>query len=308
MWIVLLMYALFASVLTVGKHTLQSVDPFFLTGIRMLIAGFILLIYQLITNRKKIYLPKKLIFLVCGLAVFNVFITNAFEFWGLQYMETAKTSLIYSFSPFFAILLSYLFFKEKMSTKKWIGLVVGVIGFSLIFWAPGQERRSLFGPISLPEIAVSISAFTCVVGWIIMKRLITKYNYPFMTANTFSFLIAGVLSLISSVFVESWQPIPVSSFYPFLFGMLYIAIIHNVICYNLYGWSLKRFSVSFMVFAGFSNPPFTAIFGWFFLEESVAPTFFISLALIIIGIFIYSHEEIVLRRALGKYARDRSEK
>ena len=43
MWIVLLMYALFASVFTVGKHTLQSVDPFFLTGIRMLIAGLILL-------------------------------------------------------------------------------------------------------------------------------------------------------------------------------------------------------------------------------------------------------------------------
>lgn len=296
MWAVLLMYALFASVFTIGKLTLQSVDPFFLTGVRMLIAGLIVLIYQLLTNRKQIYLPKKLFFLILCLGFFNVFITNAFEFWGLQYMETAKTSLIYSFSPFFAILLSYLFFKEKMTPKRWIGLLIGVIGFAFIFLSPGTENQRLFGQISLPEIAVSISAFTAVVGWIIMKRLITRYNYPFLTANMFSFLIGGIFSLTFSIFAETWQPIPVSSFYPFLFGMLYIAIIHNVICYNIFGWSLKRFSVPFMTFAGFSNPPFTALYGWLFLEEDVTVYFFISLALIITGIYIYSHEELALRR------------
>lgn len=294
MWLVLLMYALFASTFTVGKLTLQSVDPFFLTAIRMFLAGVLLLGFQLTFQRKKLALPLKLIPLILILGIFNVFITNAFEYWGLQFMDTAKTSLIYSFSPFIAILFSYIFLSEKMNLKKWIGLAIGMIGFAIVLFEPGQANKGLTKTLSMGEIAVTISSFTSVIGWLIMKRLMTHYNYSFLSANTYSFFIASFLSLISSYFLETWKPTPVSSFTPFLLGMVYIAIIHNTICYNIYGWSLKRFSVSFMTFAGFSTPLFTALFGWLFLKESISPYFFLSLALIILGISIYSHAEMKL--------------
>ncbi len=289
MWLVLLMYALFASAFTVGKITLGYVDPFFLTGVRMLFAGLLLLVF-LLAKGEKISCKRALLPLIIMLSFFNVFITNAFEFWGLQFMETGKTSLIYSFSPLFAIGLSYLFFGEKMTPKKWLGLFVGLVGFSLVFLLP-SENSTLIGPISLPEIAVSIGAFTAVVGWLTMKRLMEKHNFSFLTANMLSFLIGGTFSLVTSAFVETWQPLPYSSFLPFFLGMVYIAVIHNVVCYNLYAYSMKRYSVTFLTFAGFSAPLFTAAYGWFFLHEKLSLFFFLSLALIIAGMILYSREE-----------------
>ena len=44
--LIILMYALFASSFTMGKILVSYGPPIFLTGIRMFIAGSILLIYQ----------------------------------------------------------------------------------------------------------------------------------------------------------------------------------------------------------------------------------------------------------------------
>src|SRR5690606_34809301 len=206
---VILMYALFASVFTVGKVTLQYVDPFFLTGIRMSLAGGLLLIYLGFKSPTQIYISKKHIPHLLLLSFFNVFITNSFEFWGLQYMETAKTSLIYSLSPFIAIILSYIFLSEKLSGRKWIGLFIGILGFLPIFLTSSKAEAEFknIAFFSFPEIAVAISSFTAVIGWISMKSLM-KENYPFVTANAFSFLIGGIFSLTTSAFFETWDPIP----------------------------------------------------------------------------------------------------
>lgn len=281
MILVILMYALFASTFTVGKYTLQFVDPYFLTGIRMLTAALILFPFCKRRDVRIQYLP-----LIFGLGVFNVFITNAFEFWALQYMHSAKASLIYSLSPFFAILLSYIFFKERMTKKKWLGLFIGLIGFLPLFLKPSE-----LSSFSLPELAISISSFTAVVGWLMMKQLTEKYGYSFLTANMYSFVLGGMFSLTSSIFLDSWQPIPLSDWRPFLLGMLYITLIHNVICYNIYAYSIKKYTVSFMTFAGFSHPLFTALWGRLFLAEKVPWSFFLSLCIIFLGIYIYSREE-----------------
>jgi len=287
------MYALFASVFSIGKMTLMYCSPFFLTGVRMLIAGFILLLFQWTKHRDQCTVRREhwpLLFLI---GLFNVFITNAFEFWGLQYMESAKTCLIYSLSPFVSIFLSYVILSETMSLKKWIGLMIGLLGF-LPICMTGNDRAppgGLLTRVTLPEVAVAISACTAVIGWIFMKKLTRQHHYPIIMANAVSFVIGGLTSLSVSAFTESWTPFPMTKFYPFLAGVLYIAIIHNVICYNLYAYSLGRFSVTFMTFAGISNPLFAAIFGWMFLHEKPGVPFFSSLFLVFFGLYLFSREE-----------------
>lgn len=277
--LVFLMYALFASVFTVGKSTLQYVDPYFLTGLRMCLAGFLLLPFC-----RQFRITKKQLPLIVGLAFFNVFITNAFEFWALQYLQTAKASLIYSFSPLFAIVLSYFVFKERMNRWKWLGLAIGFAGFLPLAFQPGE-----LGAFSLPELAITISSLTAVIGWLIMKRLLEQHNFSFITANVYSFFLGGIFCLISSYFLDNRTAI--QEWRPFLYGLLYITIIHNVICYNIYAFSLSRFSVAFMTFAGFTNPLFTAVYGYFFLNERVNLAFFFSLFLVFLGILIYSRQE-----------------
>jgi drug/metabolite transporter (DMT)-like permease len=299
------MYALFASVFPVGKVTLEYTQPFFLTGVRMILAGALLLLYLRIKKPSLIYAHKKhwpLLFLI---GLFNVCITNSFEFWGLQYMTSAKTCLIYTLSPFAAIIFSYFFLKEKMNLRKWAGLILGLLGFIPIYIsgaAKAETTQSIFF-FSTAEIAVTISAITAVFGWIFLKKLTTRYNYPFVTANAISFIIGGILSFIPSVMFESWHPVPISNTTYFIYGLLYIAIIHNVLCYNIYAYCLQKFTVTFMTFAGTVSPIFTAIFAFIFLNEKVTIAFFISLALVTIGLFIFSFGElsqIKLKKKLQK--------
>src|SRR4051794_37249204 len=125
MYLVLILYGLFASVFTIAKIGLQYTQPFFFVGTRMMLAGIILLGYQYFFHREGFKLKKYHFWQIFRLAAFNIYLTNVFEFWGLKYLTSFKTCFIYSLSPFLSALLSYFIFSEKMSGKKWIGLIIG---------------------------------------------------------------------------------------------------------------------------------------------------------------------------------------
>ncbi len=126
---VLLLYALFASVFTIAKTALEHVQPLFLIGTRMFFAGFVLLSYQFLVKKQTLSLGRKTWWRLILLAIFNIYLTNVCEFWGLRYLTSFKTCFIYSLSPFLSALFSYFLFSEKLTSKKWIGLVIGFLGF-----------------------------------------------------------------------------------------------------------------------------------------------------------------------------------
>jgi drug/metabolite transporter (DMT)-like permease len=292
MFQVFLMYALFASIFSVGKIAVYASQPYFLTAVRMLLAGGCLTAYLFIKNKNQMTVPKSLWKLVFLVAFFNVFITNAFEFWGLQYMNAGKTCLIYSLAPFVAALIAYVFGTEKMTSRKWLGLAVGFISLSPMMIEPWLEdvNRGVEVLELWAEGALLISAITSVIGWNFVKKLTVDHHVSGGVVNAYSFLLAGVMSLVSSAFLEEWNPIPVMVWGDFIWTLLYIVVIHNLICYSIYAASLQKFSVTFMTFAGLSGPLFAGFFGWIFLGEEITLTFAIALIGITAGLVIFSQE------------------
>jgi drug/metabolite transporter (DMT)-like permease len=293
MWQVFLMYALFGSIFTVGKVALAASQPFFLTGMRMLLAGAVMTVYLFFRQPAALRLSRSAWFTLFWVAFFNVFVTNAFEFWGLQYMDAGKTCLIYSLSPFAAAFIGYFFHGERLSGKKWRGLAIGFLSFLPLMTAPWFEKSSANDSVMelWAEGALMVSALTAVVGWILVKKLMTEEEVAHPVINGLSFLLAGGMCLLTSLTVESWEPVPVSLWTDFLWTLLYIVIVHNLICYSIYASSLKRFSVTFMAFAGLSNPLFAGIFGWVFLQEQMTWAFCLALAGISMGLYLFYQEE-----------------
>lgn len=294
MFLVILLYALFASVFTIAKTGLEYSQPFFLVGSRMFMAGLILLTYQFFINRKEFTFDKKLFWRVFRLALFSIYLTNVFEFWGLKYLTSFKTCFIYSLSPFVSAILSYFMFADKMSVKKWAGLIIGFAGFLpiLLYETSSEEQTGHFLFLSWAEIAVMIAAVSSVYGWILLKQLVQENGYPIFMANGLSMVLGGLMALVHSLFVETWDPIPVSKTLPFLECALLLILISNLICYNLYGYLLKRYSATFISFAGFTTPLFTAFFGWFYLGENVTWPFYISAIIVFAGLFTFYQEEL----------------
>jgi len=293
MALVFLLYALFASVFVVAKFGLEYTSPFFLVGSRMFVAGLLILAYAAFKSKESIAIKKDwLAFL--KLAVFNIYLTNVFEFWGLKYLSAAKTCFIYSLSPFLSALLSYFVFSEKLSRKKWMGLFVGIVGMIPILLAEGRDeiQSGQFFVFSWAELSVVAAVFCSVIGWVQLRVVVTEKKYSPLVANGYSMLMGGVFALIHSYFKETWDPYPVTSWLPFIEASLALIVISNFICYNLYGSLLKRFSATFISFAGFTTPIFTALFGFIFLGEEVALPFVISVAIVFLGLTLFYQEEL----------------
>jgi drug/metabolite transporter (DMT)-like permease len=111
-------------------------------------------------------------------------------------------------------------------------------------------------------------------------------------ANGLSMVIGGVMALAHSLMVENWDPIPVTHYMSFAECALLLIIVSNLICYNLYGYLLRHYSATFISFAGFVTPLFSAFFGWLYLGEVVTTPFYVSAAIVSVGLFTFYQEEL----------------
>lgn len=295
MFLIILLYALFASLFGLSKHSLNYSDPFFLIGSRMLFAGLLLLLHQFIYNRKMFSIKRAHVPSLLLLGFLSIYLTNIAEIWGLQQMISTKACLIYSLSPFLSALTAYFVLKETLTAKKWLGLCIGFMGLIPIFMAqsPSEMDAGDFGFISLPEIALLLAVFCSVYGWTLLKKMVNEFHYTPLMANGVSMTLGGILALLHSYTVgEPWDPIPVTEIWPFIQLALLMCLISNIICYNLYGYLLKRYSATFISFVGLVTPFFAALFGWFLLGETISWHYYISIVVFSIGLTIFYLEEL----------------
>lgn len=293
MYLVFLLYALFASVFTISKTGLEIAQPYFFVGSRMTIAGLLLLSYLFLFHRSQFSFNKTQLFRLFCLSLFNIYLTNTFEFWGLQYLTSSKTCFIYSLSPFMSALLCQMILKESLSAKKWIGMGIGFLGILpiLLSMSTAEERAGQFLIFSWAELAVMGAALCSCYGWILLKQSISQDGLTPLMANGVSMLAGGVMALGHSYATENWSPVPVTDLTTFIVCAGLLIIISNFICYNMYGWLLNKFSATFISCAGLSTPLFTAFFGWLFLGEQISWIFFASLAILSLGLLLFYQEE-----------------
>lgn len=210
-------------------------------------------------------------------------------------MTAAKTCFFYSLCPFFSALFSYIHFGEKMNRRKWIGMAIGFAGFIPVLASQkgAGELISSFAYLSWPEISMLAAAICTSYGWILLRLLVKGESISPLMANGASMLIGGTFALIHSLCVDSWTPFPVlyENIPTFLQGTLLMTLISNVICYNLYGMILKRYTATFVSFMGLLSPIFASLSSWILLGEQPSLIIFASTGIVSVGLWlIYSAE------------------
>lgn len=294
--IAIFMFATWSSVFSLGKVALEYAPPLFLTGFRMALAGILLLLYLLVMRRSAFKINYKQFASLALLAFFSIYLTNILEFWGLQYLSAAKTCFIYSLSPFFAALFSYLHFGEKMNRRKWLGLLIGFLGVMpvLLTQTGAEELLNAFAFFSWPTLAIMGAALCSVYGWILLRVVVKDSAVSPVMANGTSMLIGGMFALFHSLFVDAWNPLPfkMENIGPFLAPTLAMTFISNILCYNLYGAMLKRFTATFLSFLGLLSPIFASLISFAFLGEPLSWTIFLSTGIVSIGLFLVYQAEL----------------
>lgn len=306
--LVILMYGMWSSVFSLGKLALVASPPVFLTAIRMLFAAVLLIGYLALRKRSALKITKAHIIPLLLFAVLSIYLTNVFEFWGLSHLTAAKTCFIYSLSPFFAVILSYFYFKEKINTRKAIGLGIGFLGFLPVIKSQMGDESLLqaFSVFSWPELAIMSAAFCSVYGWILLRVMVKKQTVSPLTVNGYGMLFGGLLALVHSFIADTWAPTPVVAGHMggFIQGIILMTLVSNIICYNLYGYMLKRFTATFLSFMGLLSPVFASINSYFILGETPSLTILGSTLVVSLGLFIVYQAELKQGYIVRKKAKE----
>ena len=218
----------------------------------------------------------------------------------MQYVSGAKANLLFSIAPFVTALFAYFFLSERLKRIQWLGLFIGCIGLIPILLNQQVDERVTFhiGFFSLPEIMLLISAASTAYGWILIKKAMVNRSYSSVMLNGVSMFWGGIIALIISFIVEGTPALGITEgkllsydvLLMFSFYVFALVVIGNI-RYGLYGYLLTRYSATFLSFTGFIAPLFAAFFDWVLMGEVVSRSFFISMAIVIAGLFLFYQGE-----------------
>jgi drug/metabolite transporter (DMT)-like permease len=280
-----------------GKVMVGIAPPIFVVGVRMTLAGVLLLGYLL--YKKQIpRISKKQVLSLCILALFSIYLTNILEYWSLKHLSAAKTCFLYGLSPFFTALLSYIHFSERMTSRKWVGMLIGFGGSIPVILekCSSEQLLSAFLGFTWPEVAMLAAVFFSVYGWIILRLVVKEGEAPLspLLANGGSMLIGGILALLTYLFFGEQESFLFSSKNQILElsgAIVFLTLLSNIICYNFYGYLLRKYTATLMSLFGLLSPIFTSFHSWVILHETPSLTIILSTFIVLLGLLIFYIEE-----------------
>lgn len=292
---VVILYAVLASTFIFAKKAVTLANPCFLVAVRMLLAGAFILGFYALFHRKYLKIKRADWGLFIIVSFFHIYLVYLLDFWSLQYITALTSTLIYSSTPFIAAILSYFLLKERLTLKKIIGIIVGLGGLVPVIALQVQgQASSAFGSISLPEIVLFFAVISGAYAWFLVKKLMDR-GYSFGMINGVAMLLGGIMSLVTAGIFEGFAH-PVKDLYPFM-GWLFLLILSaNIIFYNLYGFLLQRYSITFLTFAGWLSPCFATLYEWLFMGGTITWHYGVSLVLVFIGLYVFYQDELRWRK------------
>lgn len=295
MWSVLALNALFASTFIIGRDAVSVIPPILFIALRMIAAGALLLGIIKSQGHKLPTIRAQHHPWLAGIVFFHIYLSFVCEYVGLQSVSGAKTALLFNLSPFITALLSYFFFKERMSGKQWLGLAIGFFGFIPVLSSQecAQSLLASLCVLSVGEVSIIVAVTASCIGWICMSKLTRDFDYSYLFVNSFGMFFGGVLALATSYGFEAWPSfVYLGTNVIFWRSLLLLILIGNVICFNLYGKLLHTYSATALSFFGCMIPFFASIMGWLWLGEAVNMWFFVSLVIVSFGLYLFYQEEL----------------
>ncbi len=307
MIVLLILYAAIAASFTLAKGVLEYSPPILFVAIRMIAAGTLLISYHVCRYKAWPRIAKGDWFLFAATSCIHIYSAFVFDLIALQNMSSFKAAFLYCLSPFLAALFSYHHFAETLTRKKLLGLCIGFVGFlpEIIVQTSSESAGLIIGFLSFSEICMLISVVSSVYGWILVRMLMHK-DYSPVVINGYAMIIGGLLAGLTSAFLESWFPFPITNVYMFIWLTSAIIVVSNILVYNLYGHLLKKYTATFLTFAGMITPLFAVLFGWLFFDEQASWTFYLSIFVVIIGLRIFYAEELKQNRLVRAELRERA--
>ena len=271
-----------ASNLIVARGGVEYVPPISLAFWRWTIVVILLLpfTYSLLVKNSKIIKKefKKLFFLGamgCG-------VCGAFPFLAGETTTVTNMGIIYTSSPIFIILISAIFFNEKINFTKIIGLVSCLIGvFTIII------KGDLDLLLNLNFTIGDLWMLAAAIGWALYSIYLFYWKSELPIFQRFT-LVAffGAVSLFPFYLIEEIVVERTIFNSEFFLWVLFAAISPGIIAFTLYTMAQKRLGASLTGFTLYIFTIYAAIYGFILFDEQLEIYHLFGTILVFIGVYL----------------------
>lgn len=274
--ILLVNSALWGFSVPIIKYSFQFISPSLFLFYRYIFATILFLpIFLIYRSRNHLKIDHVKTFFI---ALLGTPLSLLPVFYGLSMTSSVEASILESTSPIFTILLCVVFLKETLSIKERKGLLIAIVGTSIIALEPLVSRGSQITLSVEGNLLILLGNAIWTLFIIFSKKIKTNPVY----LNFYSFLIS----------IPFFYFINFSGNYSFalntnaLPGILYMAIGGSIIGFWAYQEGMRRIEASEAAVFTYLKPVFSIPLSIIWLKEAFSPLAIIATVLIITGVYI----------------------
>lgn len=271
---------LWSSAFITTKPIIDNSDPFAALAFRFFLVALGFFLFS-IFSKKKILVNKKNFFE----SFFSGILFHGFYLGGVFYsisigMPTAIAALIVTLQPVLTNALSGPILNEKVSTKQWIGVLLGFAGAGLVL---GFDLGSKIPTAGLIATIIALLAITFSTLW--QKKL--SNNLPLSVSNMNQAIGGCAFHLLIIIFFVD----PYIDFsQTFIIAMSHQIFLVSFGAFTILMYLIQNNSASKTVSIFFLIPATSAFMAWLFLNESLTTLDLIGFLITSIGVYIATRD------------------
>jgi drug/metabolite transporter (DMT)-like permease len=278
-----IIYIVWGSTYFFIMKAMEGFPPFMLGGFRFITAGFVMLGWCL-WRKEKLFEADLRIACVTGLLL--LFVGNGAVIWAERTVPSSLAAILVSSAPLWFVLLDKPKWKTNLTnTKIILGLLIGLVGVSLLF--SKQLGELINGGASAELTGLGILLIGC-ASWA-GGSLFSKYKSKgsAVVNTTWQMLAGGMAFTIISVSrgeLNNFQWSSISS--DAWLSMLYLIFFGSIAAFSAYIWLLEVRPATQVSTYAYVNPVVAVILGVLFANEVLHTLQLVGLAVILCSVVL----------------------
>lgn len=279
------LYIVWGSTYLAIRIAVATMPPFYLVGLRFIIAGLGFLALAAVTGRLSRW-PTKKEFLSAGfLGLFLLILGNGLVSVGEETVDSYIAAIIISSTPFCVAFFNRLLYRERLHAVRLAGMALGLAGVAIILWK-GEGVGFEFTPGILFIIAGFLAwSFATSTG----SRL--PVHKDSIVNSGIEMTMAGIVAFVGSIFVYGSPGMALAGVSGASWlAMAYLAVIGGAAFYA-YTFLLANEPSYRLVSYAIVNPLIAVLLGMLILGEKAVPLLWLGVPVILAGLVLMLYGE-----------------